>query len=320
MAPDPIGPPQVFLSYSHDSPAHMDRVLALCDRLRLDGVDATLDQYEVAPPEGWPRWAVRQIEAAGYVLIICTENYRHRFDGTAARASGLGVKWEGAVLNQVLYDSESETGKLVPVVLTPEDVKYIPTVLRGMTRYDLSNSEGYELLYRHLTNQPAVRRPDLGPLVPLAPKPRASVFSIASAQPHHYFPRGIQHAPLGHRNGVLLLVAFLILAATISALAYRSFENPQPAQPSALRPALQLLRGQILDDQTSIPLAGVLVTLPELNLQQTTNHQGLYRFEVAVSAGRRLKLRAFREGYLPINVDPPAGTDFLNTHHMRRAR
>jgi hypothetical protein len=296
----------------------MDRVLALCDRLRLNGVDANLDQYEVAPPEGWPRWAVRQIEAAGYVLIVCTEIYRQRLDGTAAKGGGLGVKWEGAILNQVLYDSESETGKLVPVVLTPEDVKHIPTVLRGMTRYDLSSSEGYEQLYRYLTSQPAVRRPDLGPLVPLAPKPRASIFPIARSEIRDELPRGAQHAPPGHRRG--WLVAVLIAITAISVLAYRSFENSQQAPPIALRPALQLLRGQILDDQTALPLAGVLVTLPELNLQQTTDQQGRYRFEVAVPAGRQLKLRAFRDGYQPINVDPPAGTSFLNTHHMQRTR
>jgi hypothetical protein len=38
-------PPRVFISYSHDSAAHEDRVLALANRLRGDGVDATIDQY-----------------------------------------------------------------------------------------------------------------------------------------------------------------------------------------------------------------------------------------------------------------------------------
>jgi hypothetical protein len=41
MTPDPR-PPHVFLSYSHDSQEHKDRVLALCDRLRADGIDAWL--------------------------------------------------------------------------------------------------------------------------------------------------------------------------------------------------------------------------------------------------------------------------------------
>ena len=65
--------PKVFISYSHDTVAHQERVLDLADRLRADGIDAEIDQYNDSPPEGWPRWCERQIEAAGVVLMVCTE-------------------------------------------------------------------------------------------------------------------------------------------------------------------------------------------------------------------------------------------------------
>jgi len=45
----------VFISYSHDSREHMDRVLELSNRLRADGIDCHIDQYEMSLPEGWPR-------------------------------------------------------------------------------------------------------------------------------------------------------------------------------------------------------------------------------------------------------------------------
>ena len=73
--------PKVFISYTHDSPEHVDRVLELADRLRAGGVDAHVDQYETSPPEGWPRWTVRQIEEADYVLTVFTETYQRRFKG-----------------------------------------------------------------------------------------------------------------------------------------------------------------------------------------------------------------------------------------------
>jgi hypothetical protein len=57
-------PPAVFISYSHDSPEHEANVLALADRLRADGIDAVLDQYESFPSEGWELWGQRQIQAA----------------------------------------------------------------------------------------------------------------------------------------------------------------------------------------------------------------------------------------------------------------
>ena len=74
-------PTRVFVSYSHDSPAHAERVLVLADRLRHDGVDARLDQYEPSPTQGWPRWMVDEIAAADFVLVVCTATYRRRFDG-----------------------------------------------------------------------------------------------------------------------------------------------------------------------------------------------------------------------------------------------
>lgn len=37
-------PPKVFISYSHDTVEHQERVLDLADRLRADGIDAEVDQ------------------------------------------------------------------------------------------------------------------------------------------------------------------------------------------------------------------------------------------------------------------------------------
>ncbi|WP_309729655.1 SEFIR domain-containing protein [Chamaesiphon sp. OTE_75_metabat_556] len=44
-------PLKVFISYSHDSQTHEDRVLALADQLRDDGIDCNIDQYQQSPAE-----------------------------------------------------------------------------------------------------------------------------------------------------------------------------------------------------------------------------------------------------------------------------
>src|SRR5688572_2596914 len=149
-------PPKVFISYSHDSREHMDRVLRLSNRLRADGIDCALDQYETSPPQGWPRWCEDQLEQADYVLVACTENYWQRFRAKGERGTGLGVKWEGAVITQDLYDAATGNTRFIPITFAPEDSAYIPTVLRGATRYELNTEEGYESLYRHITKQPSV--------------------------------------------------------------------------------------------------------------------------------------------------------------------
>src|SRR5262249_28317808 len=64
--------PRVFINYSHDSPGHADRVLALAARLRAEGIDCHLDQYETSPPEGWPRRSENQVDAR-LRSVTCTK-------------------------------------------------------------------------------------------------------------------------------------------------------------------------------------------------------------------------------------------------------
>src|SRR5215472_12967409 len=100
-APAPI---RVFISYSHDDQDHMDRVLALADRLTQDGIDVALDQYENPPPPDWRLWMQRQIENSGLVLVVCTPNYLNRVEQKAKPGEGKGVKWEALLAYQEIYD------------------------------------------------------------------------------------------------------------------------------------------------------------------------------------------------------------------------
>lgn len=172
--------PNVFISYSHDSQIHMDRVLALANRLRDEGIDCHLDQYETSPNEGWTRWMVNQIESADFVLLVCTDEYNIRFRGKQIIGRGLGAKWEGAIITQEIYEAEANSNKFVPVLFVPEDATHIPIVLRGVTHYVLTSELDYEHLYRRLTNQPSVTRPKLGKLKAMPPRTRKVDFSSAN--------------------------------------------------------------------------------------------------------------------------------------------
>ncbi len=161
-------PPRVFISYSWDSDAHKERVFELAERLRDQGIDAQLDQYEVAPPESWPNWMWNQVEDADFVLVVCTETYHRRFRGKEGPGRGQGATWEGTILTQSLYDAGSLNTRFVPIVLSGEDTEHIPLVLRGATRYQLDRD--YEKLYRHLTDQPEFVKRPLGPVKQLPVK------------------------------------------------------------------------------------------------------------------------------------------------------
>jgi hypothetical protein len=139
--------PKVFISYSHDSDEHSERVLALSERLRGDGIETDLDQYvNGSPQQGWPRWMLDQLDAAAFVLVICTEIYYRRFRGHERPGQGKGVDWEGALITQDMYDSRSRTLKFVPVFVSAVVGDWIPEPLRRINYYAVTSAEGYERL------------------------------------------------------------------------------------------------------------------------------------------------------------------------------
>jgi tetratricopeptide (TPR) repeat protein len=168
--------PIVFISYSHDSPEHADRVLALADRLRADGIDCALDQYETSPPEGWPKWMDRNIAKSDFVIVICTETYYRRVMDEEEPGKSRGVKWESTLTYQHLYDADAKNIRFVPVLFESGKVEHIPTPLRGATYYYIDTEQGYEDLYRRLTDQPRTVKPELGKLRKLPPRERKQDF------------------------------------------------------------------------------------------------------------------------------------------------
>jgi SEFIR domain len=149
MAP----PTRVFVSYSHESDEHSSRVLELANRLRDDGIDTWIDRYTKSPAEGWPRWTHNQIDAASFVICVCSAIYRKAFEGHNDPDQGLGVNAEGYAISQDLYDHGNVSDKYIPVLLV--DGNYysyarqdIPSVLRSFTWYAMPNQ--YEELLARL--------------------------------------------------------------------------------------------------------------------------------------------------------------------------
>jgi hypothetical protein len=156
--------PTVFISYSHDSKEHRGKVLAFSNRLRKDGINAIIDQYEDSPTEDFPRWMEKQIRNADFVILICTENYYRRVTGKEEPGKGRGVKWEGSLIYQLLYESETKNSRFIPVIFEPDQEKHIPLPLRSSAHYRLDLEQAYNALYRYLTNQPKVIKPEIGKL------------------------------------------------------------------------------------------------------------------------------------------------------------
>jgi len=180
-----MGAKSVFISYSHDSSEHCERVLALSDKLRSMGVDAEVDQYHVRPEHGWPRWCEERLrpENAKYVLVICTQTYRDRVENKVAADEGRGVFWEGGIIYEYIYGDKGNT-RFVPVLFPGGQEGGIPRPLKSQTLYRINTFDmsdpGFERLYRELTEQPFVIKPDLGPKIVLGTR-AAPASAIATA-------------------------------------------------------------------------------------------------------------------------------------------
>ncbi len=149
--------PIVFISYSHDSDDHKEKVLALSERLRADGIETRLDQYvNGTPKEGWPLWMLNRLDEAQFVLVICTEVYYRRFRRKEEPGKGKGVRWEGALITQDIYDDENIAVKYVPILFSDDQQPFIPNPIRPMSRYALNSETHYQSLLDFLYGRAGV--------------------------------------------------------------------------------------------------------------------------------------------------------------------
>jgi hypothetical protein len=152
-------PPRVFISYSHDSPEHKGWVKGLATKLRENGVDAILDQWNLAYGEDVPHFMTRSVQEADRVLMICTPAYvRKANDGQG------GVGYEAMIVTGELVKDQG-TAKFVPVVRELGDPP-VPTFLYTRRYVDLTASaipdDVLQDLLRELHGVRGLSQPKLG--------------------------------------------------------------------------------------------------------------------------------------------------------------
>ncbi|MEM1085198.1 MAG: toll/interleukin-1 receptor domain-containing protein [Verrucomicrobiota bacterium] len=132
---------KVFISYTHDSSEHSDRVLKLSNALReRAGINCDIDQYH--SNQSWPAWMEERLEWADRVLVVCTRTYLRRWQGKEVPGVGLGARWESFLTKQILYENPGLNEKFIPVVFGKENSAFIPMPLRDVTRIELKEGLG----------------------------------------------------------------------------------------------------------------------------------------------------------------------------------
>src|ERR1700733_11557165 len=152
--------PLIFISYSHDSPDHKRWVLDLAAKLRQNGVEVTIDAWDLRPGDDIPKFMERGVRAANRVLMICSELYVSKAnDGVG------GVGYEAMIVTGELI-RDLGTAKFIPVIRQTAKPPLLPLFVSTRLYLDMSDpaQEAFELekLLRELHGTPLLNKPALG--------------------------------------------------------------------------------------------------------------------------------------------------------------
>ena len=149
--------PKVFISYSHDNDEHKGWVCKLASGLLENGIEATLDQWDLSLGSDLPKFMENGLTANDRVLVICTENYIDK-----ANAGKGGVGYEKMILTAELMQNQ-DSKKFIPIVRNVKGLYKTPTCLASRVYIDFSNDDAFDDLFKQLLHEIHG--------VPLKPKP-----------------------------------------------------------------------------------------------------------------------------------------------------
>ena len=152
--------PRVFVSYSHDSPAHKQWVASLATRLRGDGIDAVLDQWDLNLGDDVTQFMEAGVSGSDRVLVVCTDEYVRKAD-----AGKGGVGYERLIVTAELVQNIG-TNKFIPIIRNADPEHKTPRFLGTRLYIDFSDDshfdEKIDQLNRELHKAPALTKPALG--------------------------------------------------------------------------------------------------------------------------------------------------------------
>jgi len=183
--------PKAFISYSWSSPTHQEWVLQLAIRLREDGVDVSLDKWDLKEGHDALAFMEKMVSdpAVSKVIMVLDRGYAEKADG---RQGGVGR--ETQIISAEVY-GKSDQNKFCAVLseVDAEGRPYLPIYYKSRIYVDLSNDDAfsinYDQLLRWVFDKPAYPKPALGkppsfvtdvnaPVLPVSSKSRRAAEAL----------------------------------------------------------------------------------------------------------------------------------------------
>lgn len=136
--------PCSFISYAWESDELKNWVKELGSRLRNDGVDVKLDQWEVVPGDQIPHFMETSVKGNDYVLIVCTPTYKLKSENREG-----GVGYEGDIMTAEVFENSNHR-KFIPILKSGTKETSIPLWLKGKYFIDFLTNERLEDNYDDL--------------------------------------------------------------------------------------------------------------------------------------------------------------------------
>ena len=156
--------PRAFISYSWSSAAHQQWVLDLATQLRENGVDVTIDKWDLKEGHDAVAFMEKMVTESTIkkVVVVLDRGYAEKADG---RKGGVGT--ESQIISPEIY-SKTDQNKFVGVISELDAVgkPYLPTFYKSRIYIDLSSADTYaqnfDQLLRWVFDKPAFPKPALG--------------------------------------------------------------------------------------------------------------------------------------------------------------
>jgi hypothetical protein len=213
--------PRVFLSYSWDTREHQDWVKALGTRLRSDGVNVILDEWDLGL--GHNRFLfMEKIATVDSVVIVCTPKYAEKANRREA-----GVGYESNIITSGIAEKTGHRN-FIPVLRSGTWETALPVWLKHVRGADLRGDGYSERQYRNLLRTLHRRNP---PAPPIGPIPD---FSDDDQEPSEEFVSSFQHSVAGeHAVGPMInqpIKRAITVQRSVTALSADDDLNPREVE------------------------------------------------------------------------------------------
>ncbi len=138
--------PTAFVSYSWDNPGHQQWAVDLTNKLRENGVDASIDVFETQKgTTNLYTMMVDNIRTKDYIIVLITNDYSKKANEVIG-----GVGFETEMLLPLIQTNKD---KIIPIIRENSNVKETPFYLQGINYIDFSDDFKYTEKFKELLHR-----------------------------------------------------------------------------------------------------------------------------------------------------------------------